>query len=311
MKIVYMGTPDFAVPPLEKLIESHHQVALVVTQPDRIKGRGKKLLPPPVKVLAEEKGIPVIQPEKIKDNADFEGTLREISPDAIVVAAYGKILPKNILDLPKFGAINIHGSLLPRWRGASPIQHAILTGDALSGVTIMQMGEGLDTGDMLKKGEIPIDGMYASELFDKVSLLGGELIVDTLDEVEKGLITPEVQDEELATYAGMIGKDDGRIDFSNNTAAEIERMIRAYEPWPGAYSTFKGEIIKFKKGRIETSPSNDSNLGKIIAIDKEGIHIQTKDGVFVLEELQIPGKSKMDSASYLRGHKMEVGEEFK
>ena len=346
MRTIYMGTPEFAVPALDALIESKHEVVVVVTQPDRIKGRGKKMLPPPVKETAVNAGIPVMQPDKIKGNNDFLNELKEINPDIIVVAAYGRILPKEVLELPKFGCINIHASLLPIWRGAAPMQHAILAGDEKSGVTIMQMAEGLDTGDMLSKAEVPLTvehggkeyGIYHPTLSDKLSKLGAELLLKTLDDLETGVITPEKQDESQATYASMINKEDGRISFEKNTPAEIERMIRAFEPWPGAFASLNGEQIKFKAGEVLAddgiSGKNDLNskndisdieekvrktlgkslsevdFGTVLIADNSGIYIKAKDGVFKLTELQIPGKNWMDAGSYLRGHKLNPGTVF-
>ena len=313
MKIIYMGTPEFALPALEALIDSSHDVVLVVTQPDRIKGRGKKMLPPPVKELALENGIPVMQPETIKGNEEFINTIKEINPDAIVVAAYGRILPKEVLDIPKYGCLNIHASLLPRWRGAAPMQHAILEGDEVSGVTIMQMAEGLDTGDMLLKEEMSIEGLYHPTLSHHLSQMGGKLILEALEKLEKGEIEPEVQDDSLSTYAGMINKAQGHIDFSSQSAREIERMIRAFEPWPGAYCSYGDVQIKFKAGiakSLETEKEKNASPGEVLQADDSGIYVKAKDSVFVLKELQIPGKNWMDSGSYLRGHKLEVGTIF-
>ena len=330
MKIVYMGTPEFAVPALKGLIESSHEVCCVVTQPDRIKGRGKKLLPPPVKETAMEAGIEVLQPDRIKDNQDFVEKLIELNPDIIVVAAYGRILPKEILELPKYGSINIHASLLPRWRGASPVQHAILSGDQTTGVTIMQMAEGLDTGDMLSKKEVQIvsrDGyMNYPNLLDKLSRLGAELLIDTLEMIEKGEVNPVVQDDSLATYAGIIKKEDGRIDFANRNSHEIERMIAAYEPWPGAYCYIGEEQFKFKAGHIAGEEAirlihedlteesekrvSEAKPGEILKADNTGIYIKTRDDVFVLTELHIAGKNRMDAGSFLRGHQIEAGTVF-
>lgn len=327
MKIIYMGTPEFAVPALGSLIDSRHEIVLVVTQPDRAKGRGKKMLPPPVKERAEEAGLRVVQPDKIKGNEEFLDCVRELEPDAIVVAAYGKILPKELLEIPKYGCINIHASLLPRWRGAAPIQHAILAGDEEAGVTIMQMAEGLDTGDMLLKGSVPMETehglMYYPTLSDRLSKLGGELIIEALELIEEGRIVPEKQDDSLSTYAGLIKKEDGHIDFSEKTPEEVDRMIRAYEPWPGAYAYLNGEQLKLKAGTCisladyaeltkdegDNSSVNPADIipGTVVKADNSGIYIKAKDGFFCLRELQIPGKNWMDTASYLRGHKLEIG----
>ena len=310
MKTVYMGTPEFALPALKALIESSHEVSLVVTQPDRSKGRGKKMLPPPVKELALENGIKVTQPEKVKDNPELLDELKAINPDAIIVAAYGRILPKEILELPKYGCLNIHASLLPRWRGAAPMQHAILCGDEESGVTIMQMSEGLDTGDMLLKESLPIDNMYYPTLSHHLSRMGGELILKALELIERDEITPERQNTNFATYAGMINKSQGKIDFETQRADEIERMIRAFEPWPGAFCNYGEEQIKFKAGTVkslETEAEINASPGEVLRADDTGIYVKAKDSIFVLKELQIPGKNWMDAGSYLRGHKLEVG----
>lgn len=312
MNIVYMGTPEFAVPALETLINSpKHNVSLVITQPDRVKGRGKKVLPTPVKEVGLRAGIRVIQPEKVRENPELMEELSSVNPDVIVVAAYGRILPISILELPRYGCLNIHASLLPRHRGAAPMQHAILEGDQMAGVTIMKMAEGLDTGDMLLKDMVPIDGMYYPELSDKLSQMGGELLLKALDGLEEGSLHGEPQDESLSTYAGMINKEDGKIDFANLTADQIERMIRAYEPWPGAYASFPdGAVIKFKAGKAldkDEVQGDHSPYGTILNINEDGIFIKAKESTFLLTELQPPGKNRMDTASYLRGHKLETG----
>ena len=321
MKIVYMGTPEFAVPPLMELNQSSHEILCVVTQPDRIKGRGKKLLPSPVKEKALEYGIKVLQPDKVKGNEEFINELRELNPEVIVVAAYGRILPKEILELPQYGCINIHASLLPRWRGAAPMQHAILSGDEKSGVTIMQMAEGLDTGDMLAWDEVSLMGeagpLYYPTLSDKLSQMGGPLLIKVLEQIGRGEANPIPQDDSKSTYAGMIKKEDGKIVFAEKTSFEIERMIRAYEPWPGAYCYMNGELLKFKGGKaigdeeyVMPEPKEDLDKitpGRVLQADNTGIFIKCKEGVFQLTELQIPGKNWMDSASYLRGHNLELG----
>ncbi len=321
MRIIYMGTPDFAVPALKKLIQSKHEIIAVITQPDRAKGRGKKMLPPPVKELAIESGIDVFQPDRIKGNEEILETIKALNPDAIVVAAYGRILPKELIGIPKYGCLNIHASLLPRWRGAAPMQHAILAGDEKTGITIMQMDEGLDTGDMILQSEIPLtkdgSGLYYPTLSDELSKLGGDLILEALDLIEKGECHPKKQDESLSTYAGLIKKEDGKIDFSVHTPSEIDRMIRAYEPWPGAYSYLNGEVFKFKHGKALTTHEyleqggeplpESAPYGTVLKADDTGIYIKAKDGVFCLKELQIPGKNWMDAGSYLRGHKLEAG----
>ncbi len=305
MKIVFMGTPDFAVPTLMSLALAGQDIALVVTQPDRAKDRGKKLQAPPVKLIAEKIGIRVLQPEKIKGNEEFAKTLKEIEPDIIVVVAYGKILPKEILDIPKLGCINVHGSLLPRFRGAAPIQHAILEGDEKTGITIMRMEEGLDTGNMLSKAELEIGKMRTSELSDKLAKMGGILLVDTLPLIYAGE-EGEKQDDSLSTYAGMIDKSQGNVNFGLKTAEEIERMVRAFDPWPGAYCDYEGQVMKIKAAKvIETH--EDLVPGKVISLGKEGIDVACKDNILRITELQMPGKKSMDAGSFLRGNKMEVG----
>lgn len=321
MKIVFMGTPKIAADVLEKMVSSGYTPQLVVTQPDKEKNRGKKLLPSEVKELALELGLKVSQPTKVRDNEEFQEELRALNPDVAVVIAYGKILPKSILDIPKFGCINVHASLLPKLRGASPIQHAILNGDEKTGVTIMQMDEGMDTGDMLLKGELPIEGMNAEELSDALGVLGGELIVEALSELEKGGLKPEKQDEAFATYTRMIRKEDGKISFSEKTASEIERMTRAYYPWPGVSVIYEGAPMKLCKvsladvaGAADTADvaaaghvdvaGGEYQPGDVIKTDEKGIYVLTAEGVLLIEELQLPGKNKVDAAAFLRGHKL-------
>ena len=244
MKTVYMGTPDFAVKPLKALAEAGYDIGMVFTQPDREKNRGKKVIPSPVKEAASELGLKVVQPARLKGDEESLSALREYAPDIIIVAAYGQILPKEVLELPKFGCINIHGSLLPEFRGASPVQHAILSGKEKTGVTIMQMAEGLDTGDMLTKAEVSIEKKTTAELMDELSEVGAKLLTETLPLIEKGEITPEKQDDSLSSYAGMIRKEDGRLDFSGETAEEAERKVRAFNPWPGTYFNYGDVQLK-------------------------------------------------------------------
>ncbi|MBO4235963.1 MAG: methionyl-tRNA formyltransferase [Firmicutes bacterium] len=322
MKIVFMGTPGIAANVLRKMVDSGYVPALVVTQPDREKNRGKKIVPSEVKLLAEELGITVIQPEKIRENEGFVKTLKEIEPDIAVVAAYGKILPKEVLEIPMLGCINVHASLLPKLRGASPIQSAILTGEEKTGVTIMQMDEGLDTGDMILKREVAIDGMNAEELTCVLGKIGGELTVEALSLIEKGEVKPEKQDEMLATYTSIIRKEDGKIKFSDFSALEIERMTRAYFPWPGVSVIFQENPMKLCKvsvascGYSDTGEGNknsrsegclindDAFPGEVLKKDDSGIYVATKEGVIVIEELQLPGKNRVDAGAFLRGHKV-------
>jgi len=306
MKIVFMGTPKIAQDVLSKMIDGGYAPGLVVTQPDKEKNRGKKVIPSEVKVLANEKGITVLQPEKVRNNEEFINALSEYSPDVCVVIAYGKILPKSILDIPKYGCINVHASLLPKHRGASPIQSAILSGDEVTGVTIMQMDEGMDTGDMLLKGEVEIAGMNSEELADRLGELGGELVLEALAKLESGELTPEKQNNDLATYTGLIKKDDGKIDFESHGATEIERMTRAYYPWPGVNIKYGEEWMKLCKVTVTDEESHEGYTpGEIIKADNSGIYVATKDGVLRIDELQLPGKNKVLADAFLRGHKLE------
>ena len=307
MKLVYMGTPDFAVPPLTALVEAGHEVAAVVTQPDKPKGRGKAVLMTPVKEKALSYGIPVYQPARVKKDEDFLKTLREINPDAIVVAAFGQILPKEILELPKYGCVNIHASLLPKYRGAAPIQWAVIDGEKESGITTMMMDVGLDTGDMLDRTVIPLaEDETGGSLFEKLSRAGGPLILKTLEALENGTAVRTKQPEEGATYAGMLDKSLGNIDWTQS-AAKIERLIRGLNPWPSAYTGYKGKTMKLwaadvLKGTFEGVP------GEIIKVEKERFLVRTGDGALAVKELQLEGKKRMDAASFLRGFSLEEGE---
>ena len=307
MKLVYMGTPDFAVPPLTALVEAGHEVAAVVTQPDKPKGRGKAVLMTPVKEKALSYGIPVYQPARVKKDEEFLKTLREINPDAIVVAAFGQILPKEILELPKYGCVNIHASLLPKYRGAAPIQWAVIDGEKESGITTMMMDVGLDTGDMLDRTVIPLaEDETGGSLFEKLSRAGGPLILKTLEALENGTAVRTKQPEEGATYAGMLDKSLGNIDWTQS-AAKIERLIRGLNPWPSAYTGYKGKTMKLwaadvLKGTFEGVP------GEIIMVEKERFLVRTGDGALAVKELQLEGKKRMDAASFLRGFSLEEGE---
>lgn len=307
MKLVYMGTPDFAVPPLTALVEAGHEVAAVVTQPDKPKGRGKAVLMTPVKEKALSYGIPVYQPARVKKDEEFLKTLREINPDAIVVAAFGQILPKEILELPKYGCVNIHASLLPKYRGAAPIQWAVIDGEKESGITTMMMDVGLDTGDMLDRTVIPLaEDETGGSLFEKLSRAGGPLILKTLEALENGTAVRTKQPEEGATYAGMLDKSLGNIDWTQS-AAKIERLIRGLNPWPSAYTGYKGKTMKLwaadvLEGTFEGAP------GEIIKVEKERFLVRTGDGALAVKELQLEGKKRMDAASFLRGFSLEEGE---
>ena len=308
MKVVFMGTPDFAVPTLKALVEKHEVVA-VVSQPDKPKGRGKKLQPTPVKIAAEEAGIPVFQPEKIRD-AGFIEKLKTINADVFVVVAYGQILPQSVLDMPKYGCINVHGSLLPKYRGAAPIQWSIIDGEKVTGVTIMYMEKGLDTGDMLLKCEIPIDpeDTYGS-LHDKMAPIGADALIRALDMLEKGEIKPEKQDDKKSSYVSVINKSLGLIDWSKN-ADDIVNLVRGLDPVPGAYSFFNGEQIKIWSACVLEEFNGEE--GTVVYTDKKkGFAVAAGDKAVLVRQMQAKGGKRMASADYMRGHEVKVGDIFK
>ena len=306
MRVVFMGTPDFAVPTLEKIIEAGHEVIGVVTQPDKAKGRGKKVLFPPVKEKALEHNLTVYQPRRARE-PEFIEQMRALNPDVMVVVAFGQILPKDILDIPKYGCINVHASLLPKYRGAAPIQWAVINGDAVSGVTTMQMDVGLDTGDMLLKTEVPLaEDETGGSLFDKLSTLGGELLIETLEKIQAGDIHPEKQDDSQAgEYARTLDKALGNVDFSMSAAA-IERLIRGLNPWPSAYTFYNGKTMKLWKA--EVVPGTDAAPGQIVSVDKQSFTVQTGEGGLRILELQLEGKKRMDAGAFLRGCALSAGE---
>ena len=307
MKIVYMGTPDFAVPPLRSLLNTEYEVAAVVTQPDKPKGRGKALMPTPVKEEALKHGIPVYQPEKVREPG-FVEKLRELKPDLIVVAAFGQIIPESVLNMPKFGCINIHASLLPKYRGAAPIQYAVIDGEKESGVTIMKMGKGLDTGDMIARTEVPLaKDETGGSLFEKLSSAGARLLVETLPDIFAGTAVYEKQPEESPTpYAAMITKKMGLIDFSKS-AEELERLVRGLNPWPSAYTFLNGKNLKIWKAEADMTQAEKNIPGTVVRADEEGICVACGTGRLILKEVQLEGKKRMDSASFLRGCKVEPG----
>ena len=310
MRVVFMGTPDFAVPTLEALIEKHEVVG-VVTQPDKRKGRGKAMAFSPVKEKALEHEIPVYQPVKVREEA-FVQVLRELDPEVIVVAAFGQILPESILNMPKYGCINVHASLLPKYRGAAPIQWAVINGEKVSGVTTMQMDEGLDTGDMLEKVEITLDKKETGgSLFDKLSAKGATLCVHTLAELEKGTITPQKQGESTTEYAKMLNKKSGEIDWTK-TAVEIERLIRGLNPWPSAYTQWEGKTMKIWEAEVEDVEEtiDTHEPGTITEVTKHGFKVQTGEGRLAIKSLQIPGKKRMEADAFLRGYHIETGEKL-
>lgn len=317
MKIIFMGTPDFAVVPLEEIYKAGHEIVLIVTQPDKPRGRSGKLAPSPVKSWALEHDIEVFQPKKIRDEESVD-YLSKIECDIAVVAAFGQILPKSILDMPRYGCINVHASLLPKYRGAAPIQWAILNGEKKSGVTIMQMGEGLDDGDMLLTREVMLDGTETGgSLFDDLALLGGKAVVEALELIEQGSITPVKQDESVATHVSMINKELGRINWSD-AAEKIERYVRGLNPWPSAYSSFKGKNLKIWRSHVVSSDELDSNGvnvpdykdGQVCFVNKKCVFVATGDGVLSLDEIQLEGKKRMEIAPFLLGNDVLLGEEL-
>ena len=307
MKIVFMGTPDFAVPSLHALTEAGYAVAAVVTQPDKPKGRGKTLLPTPVKEEAVMHDIPVYQPEKVRNNPEFLEILKEINPDIIVVAAYGQIIPKEILELPKFGCINIHASLLPKYRGAAPIQQAVIDGEKVSGVTIQQMGEGLDTGDMISKIVIPISPTETGgSLFGKLAQAGADLLIKTLPSIEQGTAEFEKQPEESPTpYAAMITKQMGLMDF-RKSAEELERLVRGLNPWPSAYTSLDGKTMKVWEADVLDAQSKEEP-GTIVEVNKKEIIVATGSNDLALHEIQLAGKKRMQVQAFLLGYQVEAG----
>ena len=317
MKIIFMGTPDFAVVPLEEIYKAGHEIVLIVTQPDKPRGRSGKLAPSPVKSWALEHDIEVFQPKKIRDEDAIE-YLSKIECDIAVVAAFGQILPKSILDMPRFGCINVHASLLPKYRGAAPIQWAILNGEKKSGVTIMQMGEGLDDGDMLLTREVILDGTETGgSLFDDLAQLGGKAVVEALELIEQGSINPVKQDESAATHVSMINKELGRINWSD-AAERIERYVRGLNPWPSAYSSFKGKNLKIWRSHVVPSEELDSKgvnpadykEGQVCFVNKKCVFVATGEGVLSLDEIQLEGKKRMEIAPFLLGNDVLLGEEL-
>lgn len=302
MRIVFMGTPDFAVPSLQALIGAGHDVCAVYTQPDKPQGRKQILTAPPVKTLALEHDIPVFQPNTLK-NEDEQARLRELAPEVIIVVAYGKLLPKAVLDIPPHGCINVHGSLLPRWRGAAPIQWAVIAGDEMAGVTTMQMAEGLDTGDMLLTYETKVgEKETAGELFDRLAQSGAELLTQTLVKLDE--ITPRPQDDAQSCYAHMLDKQMAVIDWSKS-AHEIDCLIRGLNPWPIALTTLSGERLKVFAAE---KAAGNGEPGTVLEADpKKGLTVACGEGALRLTEIQLVGGKRMKATDFLRGHAIEVG----
>lgn len=301
MNVIFMGTPGFAVPTLEKLHESRHNLVLVVTQPDKPSGRGKKLRKSEVKERAEKLGLKIFQPDKIKKQENID-LLKSYNPDVIVVVAYGQILNKEILTLPKYGCINVHASLLPKLRGAAPLNWAIINGETKTGITTMQMDVGLDTGDMLLKSEVEIDeNINVGELHDILMHKGAELLIETLDKLEKNELTPQKQDDSLSSYAPILNNENRKINW-NLPAKSIHNLIRGLSPWPAAYFTLDEKTVKVYSSSYINNDS-DYEPGYVIKANNEGIFVKAKDGIVILKEIQMPGKKKMPVEAYLRGNK--------
>lgn len=324
MNILFMGTPDFAQKSLEKIYEAGHNIIAVVTNPDRPKGRGMKMIATPVKEYAISKNIPVYQPEKVRNNTEIIETIKELNPEVICVVAYGKILPKEILEIPKLGCINVHGSLLPKYRGAAPIQWAVLNGDKTTGVTTMYMDEGMDTGDMILKEEVEIgENETTGELWEKLAEVGGKLLVKTLEQIEKGIAPREKQGLDF-TVAPMLNKEMAKIDWEEKTIAEIKNLVRGLNPIMGTYSFLNGKklkiwniatltdeefMTKYEEFKEYKQKFEGIAPGVIVYIDKkDGIYVKAKDGIILLLEVQAENAKKMNVQDFLRGNKIEVGE---
>ncbi len=319
MRVVYMGTPDFAVNTLDAIVKSGHEVALVVTQPDKAKGRGKKLIYTPVKEKALEYDLLVAQPEKVREES-FIDELEKLKPDVIVVVAFGQILPERILNLPKYGCINVHASLLPEYRGAAPIQWAVIDGLNETGVTTMYMDKGLDTGDIIAQRRVPVDKEETGgSLFDKLSEEGAILLTETLDQLEKGTAVRTKQDDEKSSYAKMLTKEMGRMDFSKD-AVSLERLIRGLNPWPSAYTRIQDKNLKIYKADVLgeeavlqiVNPDQDriedwNQPGTVIAVDKISFTVRCKEGALRILNLQLEGKKRMDTEAFLRGFDVTPG----
>lgn len=315
MKIVYMGTPDFAVNTLEAVVEAGHEVSLVVTQPDKAKGRGKKVMYTPVKEKALEYGLPIAQPEKVREDA-FISQLEELAPDVIVVVAFGQLLPERILNIPKYGCINVHASLLPAYRGAAPIQWAVIDGLEETGVTTMYMEKGLDTGDIICQSVVKLaKDETGGSLFDRLAAEGAKLLVTTLMQIENGTATRTKQDDTKSSYAKMLLKDMGNLDFSKD-AITLERLIRGLNPWPSAYTRLQDKILKIYLADVISEKDiiamglQDKPCGTVISVDKKSFTVRCGNGGLRIKNLQLEGKKRMDTSAFLLGYKIETGMEL-
>lgn len=311
MKVVFMGTPDFAQKSLEALYNARHEILAVVTNIDKPKGRGMKLVESPVKEYAKSKNLTIFQPEKVRKNIEFIEQIKKLEPDVICVVAYGKILPSEILEIPKLGCINVHASLLPKYRGAAPIQWAVLNGDKTTGVTTMYMDVGMDTGDMILKQEVEIgENETTGELWDRLSIIGADLLVKTLKQIEKGT-APRIKQSDDFTMAPMLNKEISKIDWKEKTAQQIKNLVRGLNPIMGAYSYLNGKKIKFWKVEVEKDTNSNQENGTVIkANDKDGLYIKAKDGVLKIIEIQGENAKRMNANDFLRGNKIEIGQKF-
>jgi len=309
LKIVFFGTPEFAVPSLEMLIKEGYEVAAVVTQPDKPKGRGNKMSEPPVKEFALKYGINVLQPNKIK-TSEFVEQIRSISPDLLVTAAYGKILSKDLLAVPALGCINVHGSLLPAYRGAAPIHWAVINGEKTTGITTMFTDVGLDTGDTLLKSELDIaPDITEGELHDKMAILGAEVLKNTLTQLKKESLERTPQDDALSSYAPIISKELGLIDWSK-TAQQIHNLVRGTDPWPGAYTFLNGNRMRIWRTSLVTYKETNQEAGEITLVSIDGILVKCSDGGILVKEIQFDSSKRMSVGDYIRGHQIDVGEKL-
>lgn len=307
MRVVFMGTPDFSVPTLQKLIDEKYDVVGVVTQPDKPKGRGRTMQFTPVKELAVKYDIPVLQPVKVKNDDVFFEELKALNPDVIVVIAFGQILPERVLELPKYGCINIHASLLPKYRGAAPVQWVILDGEKETGITTMMMDTGVDTGDMILRKVIPIEEKETGgSLHDKLAFAGGDLIIETLREAEAGTLKRIPQNNDEANYVSIIHKEFGHMDFTK-AAVELERLIRGLNPWPSAFTFLHGKTLKVWDADV-VEIASDEKAGTILSVEKDSFTVMTGEGALKILELQLEGKKRMMTEAFLRGYKLEAGE---
>jgi methionyl-tRNA formyltransferase len=305
LRTVFMGTPEFALPTLAGLLDAGVPVIAAYTQPDRPKGRGNLLTPPPVKEFAQQRGIAVHQPVKLREPEVVEG-LRQLAPDLIVVVAFGQILPKSVLEIPRHGCINVHASLLPRYRGAAPINKAIIDGETVTGVTTMLMDVGLDTGPMLVKRSTPIGpDDTAGTLHDRLARLGREAMEETLSRLCAGTLHPEPQEDARATYAPMLKKEDGRLDW-RLSAVELHNRVRGLDPWPGAYTLIDGEVLKIGRTAVESASSGEAP-GSVVSASPDGVRVACGAGVLCIRELQLPGKKRLPAAEFLRGRPLPAG----